>query len=201
MSLRQYAPGVFSWSRFQPERGYDFNGTALVSDAGVLLVDPISATDEELSALAKLGAKFEIVLLNADHERDAARFQQQFQAPVYVARPDAERVTVSGVVAFDDGHVFSGGWVAHLLPNMKTPGETVLHHSGQRIVVTGDALIGDPITGLRFVPPAKLPNPGAALESLRSLSRLDFDGLILGDGFSLPSGGREALLRFIAART
>jgi glyoxylase-like metal-dependent hydrolase (beta-lactamase superfamily II) len=199
--LRTHAPGIYGWSRFQPERGYDFSGTALVSDGRVLLVDPVPATDEELNALQRLGTQFEIVVLNAHHERDAAAFQQRFNAPVFVSAPDASELKLTGARPFQEEHEFAGGWIGHILPNMKTPGEAVLYHPKLRVVVAGDAVIGDPLTGLRLVPPAKLPNRAGALASLRTLSQLDFDGLILGDGFSLPSGGRDALRRFLAAQS
>ena len=199
MPLRQYAPGVYGWSRFQPERGYEFNGTALVSNDGtVLLVDPIACTADERTALQGLGKRFALVLLNADHERDSAVFRDQFNAEVFVPRSDAGLLKVAGATPYDSGHTFPGGWTAHTFSGLKTPGESVLHHAGRKMLVVGDALIADPLTGLRFVPPAKLPNRAAAMASIRELAALDFDGAYFGDGFVLPVGGREAIRRFLA---
>lgn len=198
MELRRHALDVYGWSRFQPERGYDFSGTALVAGDAVLLVDPVPATDDELAALRKLGRRFEIVLLNADHERDAASFARLFDAPVRVARPDLESLRLTGATPLDDGAALAGGWLFRILPDLKTPGESVLFHPGRRLCVLGDALIADPATGLRLVPLARLPDRLKALASLERLAALDFDGLLFGDGFSLPSGGREALKRFLA---
>lgn len=200
MTLRQHAESVFGWSRFQPERGYDFNGTAVIEGDTVLLIDPVPATEQEHAALAKLGKSFAIILLNAHHERDAARFRDLYRAPVYVARTDAAELKLTGALPYDEGHAFPGGWIAHILEGMKTPGESILHHAGRRLVIAGDAIIADPVTGLRFVPPAKLPDRARAIRSLATVCDLDFDGLIPGDGFVLPSGGREALRRFVAAQ-
>jgi hypothetical protein len=199
MPLRRYAPDVYSWSRYQPERGYEFNGTALTNaDGTVLLVDPVSPDAEELSAIRGLGRRFTIVLLNCDHERDAARLSGELDAIVRINTFDCSSLHLQGAVGFASGEVLPGGWVAKGLASMKTPGETVLHHPGKRLLIVGDAVITDPHTGMRLVPHAKLPDRAGALASLTTLLKLDFDGLYAGDGFHLPVGGREALRRFLA---
>lgn len=200
MGLRQFGDDIHGWSRFQPERGYDFNGTALVGNGLVVLVDPVPATAAELEAIARLAGgtrRFEIVLLNAHHERAAAAFAKHFHAPVRVPAGDEAEVQVAPRVAFADGTMFGGEWIAKTLTHHKTPGETVLYSPSRRTLVVGDAVIADPVTGLRLVPPAKLPNRAGALAALRELTTLDFDALYTGDGFVLPSGGREALRRFL----
>lgn len=198
--LRRHGEGVFGWARFQPDRGYEFNGTALVcGDAAgtVLLVDPVPASSGDLEALRGLGRRFVVVLLNADHERDAARLAEALSAEVRAPMPDVPLLKAGGARPFDDGAVFEGGFVARILSGMKTPGEAVLHHPERRLLVVGDSVIADPNTGLRLVPPAKIPDRKTALASLQQLMELDFDALLTGDGFVLPSGGRDALGRFL----
>lgn len=198
MSLRQYAPDIHGWSRFQPERGYEFNGTALsASDGTVLIVDPVPAEVDELAALRKLGSRFVIVLLNCDHERDAARLSAALDAPVRISALDAPSLKLSGAIPFQHGDTLPGGWVVHTLGAMKTAGESVLLHAQKRALVVGDAVIADPFTGLRLVPHAKLPDRAGALASLAAVAQLDFEGLYAGDGFILPVGGREALRKFL----
>ena len=199
MSLRQYAPGIHGWSRYQPERGYEFNGTALsANDGTVLLIDPVPAEPDEIAALRALGRRFAVVLLTSDHERDATRFSREFDAPVQVSSSDAASLRVPAASQFNGGDVLPGGWIVHTLSALKTPGESILHHPTRRTVVCGDAIIADPHTGLRLVPHAKLPDRAGAIASLATLARLDFDGLFPGDGFVMPTGGREALRRFLA---
>ena len=199
MSLRRYASDVFGWSRYQPERGYEFNGTALPSvDGTVLVVDPVPSDDEEVAALRQLGQRFIIVLTTSDHERDAARLSKLLEAPVHVCCNDAASLRGVKAVEFRGGDVLPGGWVVHALTAMKTPGEVVLHHPLKRILVAGDAVINDPATGVRLVPHAKLPDRAGACASLSAVARLDFDALYVGDGFVLPSGGRDALRKFLA---
>lgn len=198
MVLRRHEEFVWGWSRFQSDRGFEFNGTALkTNDDTVLLVDPVPATDAEIEALRKLGNRFEVVLLNAHHERDAARFASVFNAPVRVPRPDASLVKVKDALGFDDGADFGGGWIARTLSDHKTPGESVLWNEVRKLLLLGDALIADPLTGLRLPPPAMIKDRFAALQSLATLLELDFEMLLTGDGFVLHGGGREALRRFL----
>lgn len=198
MSLRHLAERVRGWSRFQPDRGFEFNGTALIADDGlVLLVDPVPATDEEVSALRQLGSRFEVVLLNAHHERDAARMASRFDAIVRAPRADLPLLKNTGGRPFDDGDTLGDGWVVKTLSDHKTPGESALWHPARRQLLVGDAVIADPLTGLRLPPPAMLHDRPAALAGLEKLAELDFDALFTGDGFVLPAGGREALRRFL----
>lgn len=198
MVLRRHEEFVWGWSRFQPDRGFEFNGTALQADNGtVLLVDPVPATDAERAALKGLGRRFEVVLLNAHHERDAARFAEAFAAPIKAPGADLPLLKTRLAKPFDDGDAFEGGWVARTLPNHKTPGESVLWNAQRGILLVGDALIADPVTGLRLPPPAMIADRFAALQALASLLELEFEMLLTGDGFVLPAGGREALRRFL----
>lgn len=200
--LRRYGPGLFGWGRYQERWRFDFNGHALVCgapDAGtVLIVDPIAPTDAELAALGTLGRRFLVVLLNSDHERDAARVAAALQAEtVYAPRADLGGVGVEGAVGYDDGHVFGGGWRAIGLSDLKTPGEMVLLHPAKRVLVVGDAVVGDPLNGMRLVPPMKIADRAAALGSLRSLLDLDFDTLLCSDGYCLAQGGKAVLEAFL----
>ena len=48
-------PGVWSWSRWQPDRGLDFNGFFVETDEGNLVVDPIEPEAETLAELRERG--------------------------------------------------------------------------------------------------------------------------------------------------
>ncbi len=198
MALRHYAAGISGWGRLQPDRGYDFCGLALDEGEDVLLVDPVAPQPDEFAGLQALGSKFTIVLLNADHERASATLARTLGATVWAPRADLALLAQPGAQPFEDGHVFVGGWTAHTVAHLKTPGETVLHHAESGTLVVGDALIADPLTGLRLPPPGKVPDRDAAWRSLRALcDRLEFDAVYFGDGFSLPQGGKAAMLRLL----
>ena len=176
--LRCFTPGIHGWGRLSEKWGFDFNGTALICNDGlVYLIDPVECSDAELGAIQALGSRFEIILLNADHERASAELAESLDAPIWIHRADQAALRNPKTTAFDDGHVFDGGWRAVQLHALKTPGESVLVNVSARTVIIGDALIGDPVTGLRFVPPMKLPDHSAALASVSRLLDFDFDNI------------------------
>ena len=197
MSLRRHGPNLYGWGRLSEKWGFDFNGTAVVCDDAVLVVDPVEPTLDELAGLQGLGSHFVIVLLNADHERHSAELAEALNAAVYVHKDDKSLLKNPNVETFEDGHVFPGGWRVIQLSALKTPGECALYHDEQRALILGDALIGDPVTGLRFVPPMKIANHTDALRSVSKLLDLRVECLILSDGFALPHGGGKAIQGFM----
>jgi glyoxylase-like metal-dependent hydrolase (beta-lactamase superfamily II) len=196
-ALRQYGPGLYGWGRFQPRWSFDFNGHALVcddADAGhVLVVDPPALLPAELDALRALGTRFTVLLLNADHERDSAAIAAALGAPVLAPAADVSLLRQTAVQSVNAGSPLPGGFTLIALSDQKTPGELALHHAGRRVLVLGDAIVGDPIRGLRFVPAMKIADHDAARRAVAALLDLDFDTLLLSDGFCLPQGGKAAL--------
>ena len=85
------------------------------------------------------------------------------------------------------------------LPHGKTPGETAFLFRGEvPALIVGDAVIGKPPGSLSMLPPQKFADPAAAKEGLALLLDCDFEALLLGDGQSLPTRGRQALEAFLA---
>jgi len=201
MSLRKHGPGLYGWGRYQARWSFDFNGSVLVGDGQdtgtVLVVDPVAPTASELEEIRLLGSRFHVILLNADHERDSAAVAAALGADVYVPRSDRELLRQEGAISYDSEHVFPGGWRAIALGDLKTPGETVLHHPERRVLVVGDAVVGDPVHGMRLVPPQKIPDLPAAMRSIARLLSLDFETLLLSDGYCLSQGGHAVLEGFV----
>ncbi len=201
MTLRRYGPGLFGWGRHQPRWRFDFNGHALVCDGEdeglVLVVDPVEPSSDELSAIRQLGRRFLVVVLNADHERYAEPLAAALEAPLFVPQLDAGSVQAPSIHTFESGQVLPGGWQVIGLSDLKTPGEAVLHHAGRRVLVVGDVLVGDPVTGMRVVPSVQIADRDKALTSIARLRELDFDTLLLSDGVCIPQGGWAVVNGFL----
>ncbi len=100
---------------------------------------------------------------------------------------------------FNDDDVLPGGFRAIGIPDHKSPGETALYLEQSRgIVFIGDAVIGRPPGKLSLLPPDKFKDIRRAKEGLKALLRHPFESLLLGDGASIPIGGRAALERLLA---
>jgi glyoxylase-like metal-dependent hydrolase (beta-lactamase superfamily II) len=81
----------------------------------------------------------------------------------------------------------------------KSPGEIALHDAARRMLVVGDAVIGNPPGQLSMLNERVIDDPGRLRASLRSLLELDFDTLVLGDGVAIRVGGRERLRELVAS--
>jgi glyoxylase-like metal-dependent hydrolase (beta-lactamase superfamily II) len=80
----------------------------------------------------------------------------------------------------------------------KSPGEVALHDAARRILVVGDAVVGNPPARLSLLSERVIDDPPALRASLRRLLALDFDALVVGDGAAILSEARERLRELVA---
>ena len=198
MRMKQIAPGIQQWSFFSEEKQLDFNGLLLTLNDHRILVDPPPLDTEARMAVLKGPPLDYIVLTNRDHVRETEAYRREFHAKVYVPAADAVQMDITSDKTYEDGQLLPGGlWVIHL-EGMKSPGESALFlERGKGILIVGDALIGKPPNHLNLLAPEKLPDIGKAKEGLRRLLKYNFDMVLVGDGASILTEGKEAVRRAI----
>ena len=81
----------------------------------------------------------------------------------------------------------------------KSPGEIALHDPARRLLIVGDAVIGNPPGRLSLLRERVMDDPARLRESVRRLLELDFDGLLVGDGPPIRTGGHERLRELVAS--
>jgi hypothetical protein len=75
-----------------------------------------------------------------------------------------------------------------------------LHLPERRILIVGDACVGNPPGRLSLLPDKVIDDRAALVRSLAALAAgVDFDTLLVGDGVSILGGAREALAALVAA--
>jgi glyoxylase-like metal-dependent hydrolase (beta-lactamase superfamily II) len=183
--MREILKDVFTWSWYSEPHGYDFNGYLIRSEDGNLAIDPVSMSDEVLEAITALGIA-RILITNRNHTRAANRLRAATSAPTAIHESDAEYAEAQG--ALIDGAFEPGERIGPLnvvaVPG-KSPGEVAFHWPVRRILIVGDAVVGDPPGHLGLLREAVMDDPARLRQSVRWLLDLDFDTLLLGDGVSI----------------
>jgi glyoxylase-like metal-dependent hydrolase (beta-lactamase superfamily II) len=81
----------------------------------------------------------------------------------------------------------------------KSPGEVALLWPERRLLIVGDACVGNPPGKLGLLPAKVMDDRPELLRSLaRAADELDFDVLLVGDGVPILEGGRDALRTLVA---
>jgi glyoxylase-like metal-dependent hydrolase (beta-lactamase superfamily II) len=200
--MRPIVDGIYEWSWFSSEKQIDFNGHLVSTGTGRewVMIDPPPLTADDHAEVERLGRITAIIVTNRDHEREAARDREIFRVPVFAHVADAPLMELKADRTFAAGDRLPGDLIAVHVPNAKSPGESALWWSSGRALIVGDAVIGKPPGALRMLPDEKFADAKKAKEGLRVLldARYDYDAVLVGDGASIPAGGREALVRFLS---
>lgn len=194
--MQEIIPGIHTWSVFSQERGIRFNGYAVETHEGTVLVDPVEPTEEGWGALDQLVPFEGVYVTNRNHSRAADRIRGRYGVPVLIHEADAERAEVDADETLGGGEVI-GSEVALVHVPGKSPGEIAFHVTSARAVIVGDLVVGEPAGGLSTYPESVLDDPAELRRSAAKLLELDFDALLLCDGEPLVTGGRDALARFL----
>ena len=197
--MREFLPGILLWPWLSERHGYDFNGTLVLHGDGNLCIDPVEPPDEVLERLAKEGVS-RILLTNRNHARAANRVRERTGARTSIHPADAEYARGQGAVV--DAELAIGESVGPFtvvgVPG-KSPGEIAFHDPVRRLLVVGDAVIGNPPGRLSLLRERVMDDPARLRASVRRLLELDFDAILVGDGVSIRSGAREQLAELVAS--
>jgi glyoxylase-like metal-dependent hydrolase (beta-lactamase superfamily II) len=191
--MRELLPGIFTWPWFSTPHGYDFNGYFLAQPDGNLCVDPPDAPADVLAELARRGVA-RILLTNRNHVRDANRVRSRTGARTAIHPADAVHARNQQAEIDDELHVGERiGPLTVVAVAGKSPGEVALHWPARRILIVGDAVIGNPPGRCSLLRDKVMDDPAQLRASVRRLLDLDFDTLLVGDGVSILTGARERL--------
>jgi glyoxylase-like metal-dependent hydrolase (beta-lactamase superfamily II) len=196
--MREIAEGIFTWSWLSEPHGYHFNGYLVHWPAGNLCIDPVEPSADDLDALVRAGIA-QVVLTNRNHVRRANLVRERTGATVLIHPADAGHARAQG--AQIDGELHPGtrlGPFTVIAVPGKSPGEVALHCPKRRVLIVGDAMIGNPPGKLALLRERVMDDPPRLRASVRALAALAVDKVLPGDGSPILADG-EARIRELVA--
>jgi glyoxylase-like metal-dependent hydrolase (beta-lactamase superfamily II) len=195
--MREILTGIFTWPGFSEPHGYNFNGHFIRHAGGNLCIDPVEPTAADLEEIASLGVS-QILLTNRNHSRAANKVRERTGARTSIHPADAPHARKEGAEL--DGELHIGEKIGPLTvvgAAGKSPGEVVLHWPERKMLIVGDAVVGDPPGRCKLLPEKVIDDLPRLRESVRSLLALDFDILLPGDGEPILQGAKERLRELV----
>jgi len=195
--MREILTDIFTWPWFSQPHGYNFNGYFVRHAGGNLCIDPVEPSEEDLQELGRLGVS-RIILTNRNHSRAANRVRARTGARTAIHPADAPHARSQGAEVDDDITVGERirPFVVVGVPG-KSRGEIALHWPERRLLIVGDAVIGNPPGKCGLLPDKVMDDPPLLRTSVRSLLSLDFDTLLPGDAEPILQGAKERLRELV----
>jgi glyoxylase-like metal-dependent hydrolase (beta-lactamase superfamily II) len=195
--MREIVPGVQIWSIPVPDKGYDFNGYAIATEDGTVVIDPPEPVADGWGAIDLLEPFAGVWITNRNHSRAAAAFRERYGLSVFAHEADADRLE-AGADRIVRGDEQLPGEIQLIHVPGKSPGEVAFHLPRSRALVVGDVVIGVPPGDLSTYPDKVIDDMEQLRRSAARLLEYDFDALLLCDGEPFPTGGKEKLREFVA---
>jgi glyoxylase-like metal-dependent hydrolase (beta-lactamase superfamily II) len=196
--MRQILDDVLTWAWHSEPHGYDFNGYLVRHPAGNLCVDPVEPPAPVLDFLAREGVA-RILVTNRNHVRRANQVRERTGAPVLIHEADAAYARAQGGVI--DGPLVVGRQVGPFqvigVPG-KSPGEVALHWPERRLLIVGDAVVGNPPGRLSLLREKVMDDPPRLRDSVRALAILGVTVLLPGDGVPILHDAAARLAELVA---
>jgi glyoxylase-like metal-dependent hydrolase (beta-lactamase superfamily II) len=198
--MQEILSGVRIWSELSEKKGFAFNGYAIPTERGTVVIDPPDPGEPGWRRLDELAPYEGIFITNRNHSRAASAFRERYGIPVRIHRDDAPQAKVDADETLSGGESVGDDLRVVSVPG-KSPGEIAFHLPTRQALVIGDLVIGVPSGVLSTYPDEAIEDREQLLRSAAGLLELEFDALLLCDGDPLPRRGKEKLREFVSSQT
>jgi glyoxylase-like metal-dependent hydrolase (beta-lactamase superfamily II) len=195
--MREILTDIFTWPWFSEPHGYNFNGHFIRHAGGNVCIDPVEPSDDDLAEMARQGVA-RILITNRNHSRAANKIRLRTGARTAIHPADAPHALKEGAELDDELKIGekAGPFIVIGAPG-KSLGEIVLHWPERKILLVGDAVVGDPPGKCKLLPDKVVDDPPRLRETARALLGLDFDILLVGDGVPILQSAKERLRELV----
>ena len=189
----QIVPGIFIWQVYDPAVKADLFSTALQTEAGVFLIDPVPLHPDCLADSFFCSRIAGIIVTNENHWRATSGFAARFSVPVHLHSTLLELADATPKTALNDKSQISPGLTAIELEGAPR-GEIALHHDAAGgTLVLGDALINFEPHGFGLLPAKYCSDLKRMRQSLPRLLDYPFERMLFAHGTPILSKARQRL--------
>ena len=196
--IARICPSLLSWHRYAPDVKADLFSTAVVSEAGAYLVDPIATGSDELRSAVAPAAVAGVVVTNENHARASGELAAAFGVPHYTHAATGAALGMNAATTIADGEQFVPGLEAIAIEGAPA-GEIAIHAAPDGgSLIMGDALINMGSYGFTFLPAKYCTNHKRMRRSLRKLLDWEFKRILFAHGLPIVADAKERLAQLLA---
>jgi glyoxylase-like metal-dependent hydrolase (beta-lactamase superfamily II) len=199
--LTQLTPSLFVWQSYDSAVKADLFSTAVVTPAGVFIVDPILLEPSQLDRLHDCGRIAGLIVTNANHHRAASWYSQEFSVPIFAAADVFTKEKPERFAEIEGGKKIEDEFEVRQIDGA-VAGEVALYHGrdGGALIV-GDALINFAPYGFTFLPRKYCCDQDEMRRSLRKLSHWPTKRIFFAHGIPILSDATERLRQLLDVRS
>jgi glyoxylase-like metal-dependent hydrolase (beta-lactamase superfamily II) len=198
LELENIRPAISIWQAYDSTLKADLFSTALITKAGLLLVDPIELAAEPAQLLFRQAPLAGVVITNGNHLRAAPAYVERFSIPFFAHRASRKNGSLTGFFTeVNDGATIFGE-INVITIEGAGPGEIALYHAtdGGTLIV-GDALINFEPHGFAFLPAKYCEDAKQMRKSLPKLLQYNAQRMLFAHGIPILSGAGSRLRQLL----
>jgi glyoxylase-like metal-dependent hydrolase (beta-lactamase superfamily II) len=199
--LTQLTPSLFVWQSYDSAVKADLFSTALVTPAGVFIVDPILLERSQLDRLHECGRIVGLIVTNANHHRAASWYSREFSVAIFAAADVFPNKKPERFAEIEGGEKIEDEFEVRQIDGA-VAGEVALYHGRDGgVLIVGDALINFEPYGFAFLPPKYCRDQDEMRRSLRKLLDWQAERILFAHGIPLLSDATERLRQLFEVRS
>ena len=192
---------VVTWHRYAPEVKAELFSTAVISEAGAYLVDPIAIDHECLRRTLAPAQIAGVVITNENHERAAVDAAAALGVPIYAHSATRDALYLSAAIELTDGEQFAPGLTVLAIEGAPA-GEIAIYAEAEGgSLIIGDALINMGSYGFALLPAKYCANQKKMRRSLHKLLDFDFERIVFAHGMPVVTHAKRRLAEVLESRS
>jgi hypothetical protein len=197
--FHQLLPGLWVWQTYDSSVKADLFSSAILTSAGIYIVDPIALADTNLRQLSEAATVTGIIITNANHSRASSAYSDRFSVPISADPHSFPDVKPARFAEAKNGTAI-GGELEVIEIGGAVAGEIALYHaSNGGTLIVGDALINFEPYGFTFLPRKYCLDEKQMRSSLHQFFARPAERMLFAHGMPILSGATARLRQLLNA--